>query len=55
MIQFLLFFFFFHMKNQDLLEASKNGNLETVKQILASKQFDINCQDGQDIFINLYL
>lgn len=33
------------MSQQDLLNASKNGDLESVINLLASKQIDINCTD----------
>ena len=33
------------MSDQELLGACENGNLETVRQLLASKKIDINCKD----------
>lgn len=43
------------MKNQDFLDASQNGNLESVKQILASKKFDINCKNTKDILLLAFI
>ena len=40
------------MKNQELLDASQDGNLNSVKQILVSKKFDINCTNTEDILLS---
>ena len=33
------------MSNQDLLDASKNGDLKSVQRLLTNKNIDINCKD----------
>ena len=33
------------MSNQELLEASEKGDLESVRLLLANKKIDINCKD----------
>lgn len=33
------------MSKYDLLKASKNGDVETVRLLLASKKFDVNMED----------
>ena len=33
------------MSNQDLLEASEKGDLESVRRLLANEKIDINCND----------
>ena len=33
------------MSNEEFLEASKRGDLETIQRLLASKKIDINMKD----------
>lgn len=33
------------MNNQEFLNASRKGDLETVRQLLSNKKIDINCKD----------
>lgn len=40
-----LFFIKNRMSNQDLLDASQNGNLKAVKSLLEKKNIDVNCKD----------
>lgn len=38
-------FFFKQMSNQELLDASKKGDLESVRRLLENRQIEINCKD----------
>ena len=43
----ILFFFLpeFLMKNKNLIDASENGDLKLVQQLLTNKKININCTD----------
>lgn len=42
---YLVRFVCLNMSNQELLKASEEGNLQTVKRLLNSKKIDINTKD----------
>lgn len=39
------------MSEQELLDACSKGDLETVQQLLASKEIDVNCEGILNVLI----
>lgn len=33
------------MSNQNLLDASENGDIKSIQQLITNQQLDINCRD----------